>query len=72
MAGGVSANAMLRQKMRKECDLPVRYPPLNLCTDNAAMIGCAAVEHFHLGHTSPLTLGVQSRLAITKVAQLYQ
>ncbi|MCU0495768.1 MAG: tRNA (adenosine(37)-N6)-threonylcarbamoyltransferase complex transferase subunit TsaD [Anaerolineae bacterium] len=44
MAGGVSANQRLRAQMRKETDLPVRYPPLNLCTDNAAMI--ASAGHF--------------------------
>jgi N6-L-threonylcarbamoyladenine synthase len=42
IAGGVSANQRLRQLMRKQTDLPVRYPPLNLCTDNAAMIAAAA------------------------------
>lgn len=42
MAGGVSANQRLRQMMRKETELPVRYPPLNLCTDNGAMIAAAA------------------------------
>jgi N6-L-threonylcarbamoyladenine synthase len=30
MAGGVSANTALRQAMRGQTDLPVRYPPLNL------------------------------------------
>jgi N6-L-threonylcarbamoyladenine synthase len=42
LAGGVSANKQLRQLMRTETDLPVRYPPLDLCTDNAAMIAAAA------------------------------
>jgi N6-L-threonylcarbamoyladenine synthase len=35
------------------------------------MIGCAAAEHFNRGHTSKLTLGVQSRLSLTEVMQLY-
>lgn len=42
MAGGVSANGRLRALMKRESSLPVRYPPLNLCTDNAAMIAAAA------------------------------
>ncbi len=58
MAGGVSANGMLRQKMRKESDLPVRYPPLNLCTDNAAMIGAAAYWRFQTGLRSSLEFDV--------------
>ncbi|GAB5493781.1 MAG: tRNA (adenosine(37)-N6)-threonylcarbamoyltransferase complex transferase subunit TsaD [Phototrophicaceae bacterium] len=49
LAGGVSANTMLRMKMRKESELPVRYPPLNLCTDNAAMIASAAHYRMQLG-----------------------
>jgi N6-L-threonylcarbamoyladenine synthase len=58
MAGGVSANQMLRQKMRAESALPVRYPPLNLCTDNAAMIGAAAYFRFMAGLRSPLDMDV--------------
>jgi N6-L-threonylcarbamoyladenine synthase len=46
MAGGVSANQRLRQMMRKSTQLPVRYPPLNLCTDNAAMIAAAAYYRY--------------------------
>jgi N6-L-threonylcarbamoyladenine synthase len=46
IAGGVSANQQLRQQMRRETDLPVRYPPLNLCTDNAAMIAAAAYYRY--------------------------
>jgi N6-L-threonylcarbamoyladenine synthase len=42
LSGGVSANQRLRQAIRRETELPVRFPPLNLCTDNAAMIAAAA------------------------------
>lgn len=44
LAGGVSANAHLRKKMDEEAakiKAKVYYPPLNLCTDNAAMIASA-------------------------------
>jgi N6-L-threonylcarbamoyladenine synthase len=58
MAGGVSANQMLRQKMRKDTDLPVRYPPLNLCTDNAAMIAAAAYFRHEAGLRSNLDMEV--------------
>src|SRR5258708_844876 len=41
IAGGVSANQLLRQEIVRRARMPVRYPPLKLCTDNAAMIAAA-------------------------------
>ena len=45
MAGGVSANSYLREVMLSECEkngIIAYFPPLELCTDNAAMIGSEA------------------------------
>lgn len=45
ICGGVSANGLLRRTAEQhfaEMGLPLRCPPLFLCTDNAAMIGAAA------------------------------
>jgi N6-L-threonylcarbamoyladenine synthase len=36
------------------------------------MIACAAADHFQNGDRSPLTLGVQSRLSVEQVSQLYE
>ncbi|NMG11076.1 tRNA (adenosine(37)-N6)-threonylcarbamoyltransferase complex transferase subunit TsaD [Brasilonema sp. UFV-L1] len=75
IGGGVAANSGLRQHLQKAAqthNLRVLFPPLKFCTDNAAMIGCAAADHLNRGHTSPLTLGVHSRLALTQVMDLYQ
>lgn len=75
IGGGVAANSGLRDHLQTAAakhNLRVLFPPLKFCTDNAAMIACAAADHLDQGHTSPLTLGVQSRMAIADVMQLYQ
>jgi len=52
IAGGVSANSRLRAdadaRGRRE-DIPVFIPPLSLSTDNAAMIGAAALRKYRAG-----------------------
>ncbi len=45
VAGGVGANAKLREDLNRECakqGIRVHYPELALCTDNGAMIALAA------------------------------
>lgn len=45
LAGGVAANSYLREKLKAEGEkngFTVLYPPLSLCTDNAAMIAMRA------------------------------
>ena len=74
VGGGVAANSGLRHQLQAAAErhqLQVFFPPLKLCTDNAAMIGCAAADHFNRGHRSPLTLSVQSRMDLTDVMRLY-
>jgi N6-L-threonylcarbamoyladenine synthase len=74
VGGGVAANSGLRQHLQAAAqthNLRVLFPPLKFCTDNAAMIGCAAADHLDRGHRSALTLGAQSRLPISEVMQLY-
>jgi N6-L-threonylcarbamoyladenine synthase len=74
VGGGVAANSGLRQQLQAAATaagLKVYFPPLALCTDNAAMIACAAADHCDRGQTSPLTLGVSSRWPITEVRRLY-
>jgi len=52
MAGGVAANTSLRQAVQKLCtrnDVQMMVPPIELCTDNAAMVAWAGLEHFRMG-----------------------
>ncbi|RMG99095.1 MAG: tRNA (adenosine(37)-N6)-threonylcarbamoyltransferase complex transferase subunit TsaD [Chloroflexi bacterium] len=65
IAGGVSANRALRQAMQEALDIPVRYPPPILCTDNAAMIAAAAHWHFIQGQRHTLDLDVIPSLQLT-------
>ena len=74
VGGGVAANSGLREYLKTaaaEHNIKVYFPSLKLCTDNAAMIGCAAAEHYELGHRSSIDLKVQSRMPIMDVMQLY-
>lgn len=74
VGGGVAANRGLRQQLEAAAatrDIRVLFPPMRYCTDNAAMIACAAAEHLARGERSPLSLGVQSRMRLEEVAQLY-
>jgi N6-L-threonylcarbamoyladenine synthase len=58
IAGGVSANAILRREMIARADRLVRVPPFSLCTDNAAMIGAVAHHRFLAGQFAGLDLDV--------------
>ncbi len=59
MAGGVAANSLLRKIMKEKCAekrIRLYYPSLELCTDNAAMIGCAAYLNYMKGRIDWLDL----------------
>ncbi|WP_017326530.1 tRNA (adenosine(37)-N6)-threonylcarbamoyltransferase complex transferase subunit TsaD [Synechococcus sp. PCC 7336] len=74
LTGGVAANSELRSRLQAAAaaaGIGVAIPPLKLCTDNAAMIGAAAVAHCERGEISSLDLGVQSRLALEQIESLY-
>ena len=52
LAGGVAANAALREAIAAQSPVPVRYPAVWLCTDNAAMIGAAGYFAWEDGRRS--------------------
>jgi N6-L-threonylcarbamoyladenine synthase len=64
LAGGVAANALLRAEMDRVVSLPVIYPPLALCTDNAAMIAAAGYYRLVRGRRSGLDLDVRPNLPL--------
>lgn len=64
LAGGVAANERLRGELVRRAGVPVRYPPLWLCTDNAAMIGAAAYYRFEAGRQNGWGLDVQPNLKL--------
>lgn len=62
MAGGVAANKYLRTEMELVCinkGMEIVLPPMNLCTDNAAMIGWAAIEGIRSSKLQPADLNFQ-------------
>ena len=64
VAGGVAANRALRDmliKVTAEAGFTFLAPPLNLCTDNAAMIAWAGVERFRLGLVDGLDFAPRPR-----------
>ena len=76
VVGGVAANNTLRKMMITEASkksIKVHLAPLNLCTDNAAMIGAAALFRIKFkDHLSSLKLGVAGRLSIEQANTLYE
>jgi N6-L-threonylcarbamoyladenine synthase len=58
VAGGVSANKGLREKMAKS-PVPVIFPPMKYCTDNAAMIASAASVMYRHKKFSELDISVK-------------
>lgn len=67
IAGGVASNSALREAMIEACkknNLSFFSPSPIFCTDNAAMIGCAAYYEFLNGNISGLDLNAVPNLKI--------
>ncbi len=67
LAGGVASNNALRQRMKQECEkrgYTLNIPSPILCTDNAAMIGCAAYYEYQNGITYGLDLNANPSLKL--------
>ena len=67
VAGGVAANSYLRQKLTEAAlanGLEVRFPPIKLCTDNAAMIAAAGFHYWQAGRFANLHLNATPNLPL--------
>ena len=63
VAGGVAANNGLRSKLSELCNIEnieLLIPPIEYCTDNAAMIGCAAYYAIKNGKIADLDLNAKA------------
>ncbi|MBR5236154.1 MAG: tRNA (adenosine(37)-N6)-threonylcarbamoyltransferase complex transferase subunit TsaD [Clostridia bacterium] len=67
LAGGVSANGALREAFSVAAEkegMRLYYPPLILCTDNAAMIGCAGYFAYQEGRFADSRLNAVPNLKL--------
>ncbi len=67
LAGGVSANSLLRKKAKEAEEnerLFFHFPPLEYCTDNAAMIAAAGWQYYIRGAFADLNLNVVPNLEV--------
>ena len=70
LAGGVSANSGVRTLLQSECDrsnIRLFMPPLSLCGDNAAMIGCQAYYDFLSGKRADESLNAIATLSLENI-----
>lgn len=67
LAGGVASNSRLRELLKQrgeQSGIKVIFPSAVLCTDNAAMIGCAAYYRYINGTRSDFTLNAVPNLSL--------
>ncbi len=69
LTGGVAANSELRASLKAaatEIGAEVYYPPMNLCTDNGAMIAGIAYQKYQQGLRDGLSLNAAANGSITQ------
>ena len=68
VAGGVAANSRIRADLERACHhagAKLWLPPLSLCGDNAAMIGCQGYYEYLAGHTAGWDLNAKAVMDIS-------
>jgi N6-L-threonylcarbamoyladenine synthase len=69
IAGGVAANTELRRQLAERLPITITFPPMNLCTDNAAMV--ASLGYFVAQKktaANPRNVEVNPSISMTKTA----
>ena len=71
IAGGVASNLSIRKNLMNLANeknfIPV-FPPINLCSDNAAMIGWAGIERYKINLIDNLKIPVKPRWPLDSTA----
>ena len=71
IAGGVASNLKIREnltKLAKDKNFSPIFPPLNLCSDNAAMIAWAGIERFKINLIDNLKFSSKARWPLDESA----
>ncbi len=70
IAGGVSANSLLRRRLQEECkkrNFNLYLPELSLCTDNAAMVGSQAYYEYQKNNIADMSLNAVATMSIDEL-----
>ncbi len=70
VAGGVAKNSAIRNAMEKlanKSDMLFAAPPMNLCTDNGAMIAWAGLENYRIGNIVREPVAPRPRWPLTEL-----
>ena len=71
VAGGVAANSRIRHDFQSACEaegIELFIPPLRLCGDNAAMIGCQAYYEYQNGALAGSDLNAWANMELEEVS----
>ena len=70
VAGGVAKNSAIRSAMEElavKSGMFFAAPPMNLCTDNGAMIAWAGIENYLVGNTVQEPVAPRPRWPLTEL-----
>lgn len=72
VAGGVSANSLLRRRLKEECkkrNWNLYLPELSLCGDNAAMVGSQAYYEYQKNNIADMSLNAVATMSIDELGR---